>query len=70
MSPLQKTTNRLVDVVVRRPVGHQPRAVAEIGCPATQQTVQPVTHLVPRRDVGGEDQDLPNVRPEALHALP
>jgi hypothetical protein len=29
MAPRQETPNRLVDMVVCRPVGHQPRAIAE-----------------------------------------
>jgi transposase-like protein len=49
-------------------VGHQPRAVAEICCPATQEMVQPSAHPVPRLDVGG-DKDLPHFRLEALHAI-
>jgi hypothetical protein len=31
VSPCQEAPNRLVDMVVRRPVGHQPRAVAGAG---------------------------------------
>ncbi len=68
MTPFEESTNRLVDVVIRRPVGHQPRAVAEIARPAPQQMVQPDTHLIPRRDVAG-DKYLPHSRLETLHAL-
>src|ERR1700712_1040599 len=68
MAPRQEAANRLVDMVVSRPVGHQPRAVAEVSCPATQEIVQPGAHFVPRSDIGG-DHDLPHARLEALHAL-
>src|SRR3954454_22235897 len=33
MSPRQEPANRFVDMVVSRPVGHQPRAVAEVARP-------------------------------------
>src|ERR1700722_6922022 len=68
MAPRQEAANRLVDIVVCRSVGHQPRAVAEVSCPATQEIVQPGAHFIPRCHVGG-DYDLRHMRLEALHAL-
>ena len=57
MAPPQESANRLVDIVVRRPVGHQPRAVAKVVGPASQEMVQPVAHFLPWRDVGGNHID-------------
>jgi hypothetical protein len=55
-------------MVVSRAARHQPRAVAEVGHPATQEIVQPSTHFIPRSDIGGV-HDLRHTRHEALHAL-
>src|SRR3954468_7485259 len=68
MSPRQEPANRFVDMVVSRPVGHQPRAVAEVARPATQEIVQPGAYVVPGRDIG-RDHDLRHTHLEALHAL-
>ncbi len=57
MAPRQEAANRLVDMVVRRPVGHQPRAVAEVSCPATQE-LRLRNYFTLRRHLGGSYLDL------------
>src|SRR5947208_17051797 len=46
--PAQEVTHAIIDVIVDGPIGHQPRAVAEVVRPAAQQTVQPVAYIRPR----------------------
>ena len=45
--PDEEVAHAVIDVVVDRPVGRQPRAVAEVRGPAAQQAVQLVAHLRP-----------------------
>src|SRR3712207_3989373 len=56
-------------MVVHRSVGHLPRAIGEVVCPAAQLLVQPIAHFVPGCRVGGY-QKLPRAILETLHALP
>src|SRR5438445_10548599 len=67
--PRQEVTNAIIDVIVDGPIGHQPRAVAEVLRPAAQQTVQPVAYIRPRFLVAG-DQQLIDLAFEPLDALP
>jgi hypothetical protein len=53
MSPREEPTNCPVDMIVSRPVSHQPRAVAEVTCPATQEIVQPGAHVIPGATLDG-----------------
>src|SRR3954467_15828822 len=68
MSPRQEPANRFVDMVVSRPVGHQPRAVAEVARPATQEIVREGAYVAPGR-VRGRGQELRHTPLQALHAL-
>src|SRR3954466_4324650 len=68
MAPCQEAANRLIDIVVRRPVSHQSRAVAKIASPTTQQMVQPQTYFVPGSDGSGR-QNVRHPPLETLHAL-
>src|SRR5438309_1441571 len=67
--PAQEVTHAIIDVIVDGPIGHQPRAVAEVVRPAAQQTVQPVAYIRPRFLVAG-DQQLIDLAFEPLDALP
>src|SRR5438445_2335546 len=67
--PAQEVTHAIIDVIVDGPIGHQPRAVAEVLRPAAQQTVQPVAYIRPRFLVAG-DQQLIDLAFEPLDALP
>src|SRR5438128_2572781 len=67
--PAQEVTHAIIDVIVDGPIGHQPRAVAEVVRPAAQQTVQPVAYIRPRFLVAG-DQQLIDLGFEPLDALP
>ena len=53
----QEASDTVIDVIVDRPVGNQPGAVAEVCAPAAQQPVQLVSHLRPRSLITG-NQDL------------
>jgi hypothetical protein len=68
VTPDQEMTDAVIDVVVDRPVGDQAGTIVEIRAPATQQTVQLVSHLGPRRLIAGR-QDLANLTLEPLYAL-
>src|SRR5438034_3911012 len=67
--PAQEVTHAIIDVIVDGPIGHQPRAVAEVVRPAAQQTVQPVAYIRPRFLVAGEQQ-LIALAFEPVDALP
>jgi hypothetical protein len=58
LAPREEPTNRFVDMIVSRPVSHQPRAVAEVSRPATQKIVQPGAHFIPRSDIGGDHRRI------------
>ena len=45
----EEVPHAVIDVIVDRPIGRQPRAVAEVRRPTAQQAVQLVAHLRPRR---------------------
>src|SRR5712691_11535144 len=45
----QKVLRSLIDVVIHRPVGHEPRTVTEVVRPRAQHAIELLLHLVPRR---------------------
>src|SRR5262245_45684102 len=47
VSPPQEMPYTLINVVTNRPVCRCPGSVAEVRCPASQDLIQPVSHLLP-----------------------
>src|SRR3954465_15872022 len=68
VTPDQEVADPVVDVVVDRPVGREPRAVAEVRGPTADQAVQAIAHLVPRSRVAG-NQEVADLAREPEHAL-
>src|SRR5260370_17553598 len=53
MTPNQKVTHLVVDVIVDRAVRRHPGAMAEVCRPTAQEAVQPISHLRPCSHVAG-----------------
>ena len=68
VTPNQEVADPVVDVIVDRPIGHEPRAVAEVRGPAAKQAVQAIAHLRPRSHVA-RNQEVADLGREPEHAL-
>src|SRR3990172_1592751 len=68
VSPPQKVPRPVVDVVVDRPIGRVPCAVAEVARPPAQHAVEPGDDDVPRRLVA-RTKDLPDASLDPLDRL-
>ena len=66
--PPQKLLYAIVDVVIDRPVGHEPRAVGEVVRPPAHHAVKLALHLVPRPLVA-RSEDLSDASLDPLHRL-
>src|SRR5438445_271785 len=69
VSPPLKVPHTFPDVVVDRPVGHEPCAVREVVRPPAQDAVELVLHLTPRRLVD-RSEDPPDASLDPLDRLP
>ena len=56
----REMTDSLIDVIIDRPIGHQPRAIRKTGRPASQKSVQPTSDFRPGTHVTRlqDDPDL------------
>src|SRR2546428_10634381 len=68
VSPPQKVAYAIVNVVVDRLVGHEPRAIGEVVRPPAHRAVELVPHLIPRALVT-RTEDLPDASLAPLHRL-
>src|SRR5262249_1701679 len=66
--PPQKVPYTFVDVVIDRPVGHQPRAIGEVVRPPANNAIELVLRLIPRRLVT-RTEDTPDASLDPLHRL-
>src|SRR5215469_8119330 len=67
-SPPQKMPDAIRDMMIDRLVGPRPGPVAEVVRPASQETVQPVSHLQPRSHVA-RYQNVVYLLPHPRHTL-
>src|SRR2546425_622548 len=68
VSPPQKVPRTFPDVVIDRPVGHEPCAVGEVVRPPAQYAIELVLHLAPRRLVA-RAEDLSDASLDPLDRL-
>ena len=53
----QEVSDAVINMIVDRAVRRQSGAIAEVRAPASQQAIEPVTHLGPSADIAG-DKDV------------
>src|ERR671919_2892030 len=68
VSPPQKVLGPFPDVVIDRPIRHEPRSVGEVLSPSAQHGIESRHHLFPRRLVA-RTENLPDASLDPFHRL-